>query len=601
MILSWVRGYKIPFTDVPVQIHVPQRRIPHVTEKNDFDKSIAKLLSIGAIKKCDPHPEQFLSEIFLVPKQNGEKRFILNLKSLNNFVVTNHFKMEDLRTALKLMSPDCFMTTIDIKDAYFSVGICEEQRKYLRFQWSQLYEFNVLPFGLSSAPYVFTKIMKPIITHLRNKGIVIVQYLDDFLCINSSYSSCLNDTKKICDLLQSLGFVLSIKKCRLQPNQVCQFLGVIIDSKRFVIYLTKEKKEKIKREVEKFLKIDHCKIRSLAELVGILTSACPAVAYGWVYVKKLEHCKFIALSNNNDDYNSEIALPTYTMEDLSWWKINIQNSFNKIRLNNFACEIFSDASKTGWGIVCGNKKSNGKWSIEESKMHINYLELLSAFFALKIFAAQLKDCEILLRIDNTTAIAYINKMGGVQYTYLNDLARAIWQWCEHRDIYVTASYVSSKDNFEADSESRVKKTETEWQLADYAYDTIIRELGQPEIDLFASRLNKKCKLFISWKPDPEAYRVDAFTCPWERYFFYAFPPFCLILKTLNKIIQDKAEGIVVVPLWPSQPWYPIFKKLLKSRLVSFKPSKKLLSSPFSNHHPLHDQLTLVAGILSARP
>jgi len=50
----------------------------------------------------------------------------------------------------------------------------------------------------------------------------------------------------------------------------------------------------------------------------------------------------------------------------------------------------------------------------KNKFIINYLELLSAFFALKCFAENLRDCDVLLRIDNTTAIAYINKMGGIQ-------------------------------------------------------------------------------------------------------------------------------------------------------------------------------------------
>lgn len=112
-----------------------------------------------------------------------------------------------------------------------------------------------------------------------------------------------------------------------------------------------------------------------------------------------------------------------------------------------------------------------------------------------------------------------------------------------------------------------------WELADDAFQVICKKFNRPEIDLFASRLNKKCSKFVSWHNDPEAFRVDAFTLKWSTYFFYAFPPFCLILKVLQKIILDKAEGIVLVPLWPTQPCV---------------------------EHKFQESLTLVAGVLSGR-
>lgn len=86
--------------------------------------AIKELLSKGAVVKYQPQPIQFLSGIFLTNKSNGEKRFILNLKQLNQFITPPNFKMEDYRTAKKKMiSSNSFMTTIDIKDAYFLISI----------------------------------------------------------------------------------------------------------------------------------------------------------------------------------------------------------------------------------------------------------------------------------------------------------------------------------------------------------------------------------------------------------------------------------------------------------------------------------------------
>lgn len=119
------------------------------------------LKALGAIKTCVTAEGQFVSTYFLVPKSDGSFRFILNLKKLNDFIHTDHFKLEDIRTAIKLSSGD-FMAKLDLQNAYFLVPIAEGSRKLLRFIFKdQLYEFNCLPFDLSTAPYIFTKIMKP--------------------------------------------------------------------------------------------------------------------------------------------------------------------------------------------------------------------------------------------------------------------------------------------------------------------------------------------------------------------------------------------------------------------------------------------------------
>lgn len=153
---------------------------------------INNLLSIGAIRECEPCEGQFLSSIFLIKKSNGQNRFILNLKNLNRFIHAPHFKLEDYRTAMRLIDKNSYMCTLDLKNAYFSLSIHEYYRKYLRFIWlGKYYEFQVLPFGLNIAPYIFTKLMRPVMQHLRNnEGFISVIYLDDLLLINDSFSGC---------------------------------------------------------------------------------------------------------------------------------------------------------------------------------------------------------------------------------------------------------------------------------------------------------------------------------------------------------------------------------------------------------------------------
>lgn len=120
-------------------------------------------------------------------------------------------------------------------------------------------------------------------------------------------------------------------------------------------------------------------------------------------------------------------------------------------------------------------------------------------------------------------------MVGVQYPHLHGLAKSIWQWAEQRCIFLVASYVKSKENVQADYLSRLENPDTEWSIAWETFNFIKSKLGDPEVDLFATRLNAKCSKYVSRFPERDALETDAFTISWENIFFYAFPPVAIIL------------------------------------------------------------------------
>lgn len=563
---------------------------------------IDRLIDLGAVQHCTYVDDQFVSSYFLADKSDGSKRFVLNLKNLNKFIATNHFKLEDYRIAAKMIVEKSFLARIDLKDAYFLIPIHRESRKYLRFYFQgQLFEFLVLPFGLSTAPYIFTKVLKPVIHFLRARGLLSVVYLDDFLCIGDNFEKCLFNLHTTMSLLKSLGFIINDKKSDTSPSMSCQFLGFIFNSELMTMEITRNKRAKILSMIQDLKSKQSCKIRIFAQFIGNLIAACPTIKYSWLHTKSFEREKFLALTVNNGDYESEMDLLEILREDFTWWESKIENSVISIKPPVFVKEISSDASLSGWGAFCEGESVHGFWSAKEKSRHINYLELLAIFLALKTFALNLRDCEILLRCDNTTAIAYINRMGGIKYPHLNVLSKAIWLWCEERNISIFASYIPSKENVEADYGSRITNIDTEWELSSSVFDRIVNKFGIPEIDLFASRTNRKVNLYCSWFKDPESTFIDAFTLNWKDYYFYAFPPFSIIARVLQKIVNDKAQGILVVPYWASQPWFPFFESLLTEPIMIFKPCKNLLLSPCRTlHHPLENKLTLIAGKLSGQ-
>lgn len=595
--MSWIKGYQIKF-DCPVNQPCLPRSVFSDFERKNIAEAVHSLMSIGAVSECESSPDQYVSRVFTVPKPNGKTRFILNLKGLNKFINTQHFKLEDIRTALKLISKDCYVATLDLKDAYFLIKVHPNSRKYLRFFFNdKLYEFNVVPFGLCTSPFIFTKLMKPVVKLLRACGYLSSVYLDDFFLTGYTYQECLQNIEITRKLLESLGFIINYEKSILIPSQSCKYLGYVVDTHKWQLSLPAEKRARIKDELVKIKKLKRCKIRQFAQLIGLLVSACPAIEYGLLYTKELERCKFLNLKDN-DNYDKYMSLPSNLLPDINWWLGAIDHSVHRIRDDNFILEIYSDASTTGWGAACGEQTASGQWSHTEKLLHINQLELIAAFFALKIFAKDYSNCQILLRIDNTTAVSYINRMGGVQYPHLTRVTKDIWQWCESRKILVVASYIKSQDNSTADRESRRTHPDVEWELSHSGFEKILKHLLTPEIDLFANRINKKCDIFVSWHRDPEAFAIDAFTLDWSNHLFYAFPPVAVILKCLRKIISDKAQGIMVIPRWPSQPWYPLFMRLLSSDLVELNSEDVFI--PDSSNRNIQASTTLVAGILSGR-
>lgn len=227
--------------------------------------------------------------------------------------------------------------------------------------------------------------------------------------------------------------------------------------------------------------------------------------------------------------------------------------------------------------------------------------MLAAFFGLQAFCHDMHNKHVKLSIDNTTAVAYINHMGGSKSKDCNEQAKQIWDWCIERSIWLSAVHLPGVQNTIADRKSRHFEEGTEWML-DTDVFKILQLQFDPAIDLFASRLNAQLPRYISWKPDPGAEAVDAFSINWGPLNFYAFPPFCLIAKCLQKIIQEEAEGIVIVPKWPTQSWFPQMLSLLVQDPIILPRAESLLTKPMTGEvHPLNSKLFLLACRLSGKP
>ena len=206
-------------------------------------------------------------------------------------------------------------------------------------------------------------------------------------------------------------------------------------------------------------------------------------------------------------------------------------------------------------------------------------------------------------LDNTNAVSWINKMGTSHSESGNRLTFTVWEWCRKRGVWISAAHIPGVLNTEVDEESRKINSNSEWKLDSRVLQSTLTQLEfTPSVDLFASRLNAQYECYVSFRPDPEAFAVDAFSLSWQSLDFYAFPPFSVITRVLQKVRRDRAEGIIVVPRWPTQVWWPVLQAMTVGTPILLPNKTSLLSLPRhpGTRHTLLPKMRLMLCKVSGR-
>ena len=339
--------------------------------------------------------------------------------------------MEGLHAARSLLRKGDYMMKLDLKDAYYAVPIHPESRKYLRFQFKgTIYEFCCLPFGLSLAPRVFTRILRPIVAKLRSEGIRTVIYLDDLLLIHHQKDTLSKIFLYVRSLLSSLGFIVKLEKCSPEPTCCLVFLGAVLDTTCMSVSLPEEQINRIQGACQEMLESQSTSLGGLSSLLGRMSHAARTGL--WIaplYYRALQRQQALLLHQFGWRPRCPISLSQPSLEDLRWWVSSAPHDRNSqdITPPPFDLSIRTDASLLGWGATCNGMTTGGRWSMEEAEQHINCLELKAAILALKAFLKAgmppPSQCQgnqaprhILLEMDNTTAVAYVNRRGGHSVT-----------------------------------------------------------------------------------------------------------------------------------------------------------------------------------------
>ena len=241
---------------------------------------------------------------------------------------------------------------------------------------------------------------------------------------------------------------------------------------------------------------------------------------------------------------------------LNWWARR-SNVMSSVSLEPFKADLMllTDASMSGWGAHMGSLSVSGTWPPQWRTYAINWLELEAIRLALLHFARQVHGKHVLVLCDNRTAIAYVNKMGGVRSRRLYLLAKRVVLWAHRNGTRLHCRHIAGALNVRADRLSRRNQViGTEWSLHHSVVQAIWGLWGRPLIDLFATRENNKLPTFVSPYPDEMAFATDALSLSWNGLWAYAYPPTPLLPRVLAKVRSETVELILVAPWWPKQVW-----------------------------------------------
>ncbi|GJP42866.1 hypothetical protein CLOM_g2398, partial [Closterium sp. NIES-68] len=162
-----------------------------------------------------------------IVEQHNKCRLILDLRKVNAHLEIPKFKYEGLNRVAELIRPGDWMFSIDLRSGYHHVEMHPSSWKYLGFQFEgAYYSFRSLPFGLATAPFVFTQLIKQLAKRWRASGLRIVPYVDDLLFLCKSHTYARSACAAVTQDLKAAGFVINEKKSHLHPTRLIHFLGL---------------------------------------------------------------------------------------------------------------------------------------------------------------------------------------------------------------------------------------------------------------------------------------------------------------------------------------------------------------------------------------
>ncbi len=491
----------------------------------------------------------FFSPYFIVPKKSGGLRPILGLRILMLKMLMQNRVFgcirPQVRSAALTWRP--VLPCVDPSVPQAIPVVCVRRTSI---------SVQVLPFGLSLSPRVFTKVAEAALVPLRDQGVRILNYPRRLAHTGSVSGSVMRTQGLVLSHLSQLGLRVNWEKSKLLPMQRISFLGM-----EFGFGQSDSAPHAGTRSVgvellEYIQEQDAAPLKQFQRLLGHMAAAAAVTPLGLLHMRPLQHWlhgrvpRWAWQSGTLRVQVTPACRQTFTpWSDLSFLRAGVPLE----QVSRHAV-VYTDASAKGWGATFNGHAVSGVWTGPQLHWHINCLELLAVHLALNRLKRRLRGEHVLVRTDNTATVAYINRQGGLRSRRMSQLARHLLLWSRKHLRSLRAIHIPGLLNRTADELSRAALP-GEWRLHPQTVQLIWRRFGLAQVDLFASLETSHCQLFYSLTDGTLG--TDALAHSWPRGLRkYAFPPVSLLAQTLCKVREEEEQILLVAPYWPTRTWFP---------------------------------------------
>ena len=446
---------------------------------------VKKEIEAGLVTVVDK-PCQCVHPLGSVPKGHDDFRAIVDCSSPTGFCVNEHtgscrttFSYNSVETVTQILQEGDYMATVDISNAYRAINIHPGCRERQGLSWdfgdglTHLRD-NRLCMGLSSSPFVFSKISDFVVRCMVREGVEeCVNYLDDFCVVSRSVDGCVRAQRILVAILRRLGFYMSFRKLST-PAQVTRFLGIDIDSIAMELRLPADKLEKLTVQLNLYLRRRKATRLELESLGGVLAHCCKVVHGGRTFSRRVYD-----LISSAKKATHKVRLNEEFRLDLKWW-LEFAATFNGkakiIPSTAPVISVYSDSSMFGFGALHGEDWVAGAFNFKAAKTlqgwlghhfvyagdagcrsdNINVLELWPILVGVRRWSAEWRDRTVVFVTDNTQVMAALNS-GRSRNKQSMAWLRLIFWASTTCNFEIKSVYVNTKANVICDSLSRLDK------------------------------------------------------------------------------------------------------------------------------------------------
>lgn len=605
-------GYYPPFYSSPSPLFRLNNK--SALEHQDFVvQAVSDLLHNGWARLVSDRPV-CVNPLQVAIQSNGKKRLILDLTHVNTFLRKQKFKMDTLANAVGFFPDKGWGFSYDVWKCYYHMDLDPRCQQFFGFSFAvdsfTFYAvFTVVPFGLSSAPWLATKLFKVPIKKWRAQGFIHFQYLDDGLGLHATFDKAKKAAKIVRTDLHSLGWCEQASKCQWEPSQTMKWLGFNIDLCNFLLSIPEEKIQKLKTALEKEDRTSTSSPRRLLAVAGLIN--CLSIVLGplaLVWSKPFYVASEIALEEGCH-YDTSICPGPTVKAAVTFWKTNLPKlSMRRVLKATVPTALcFSDASASGGAafvrrlsacqaqnlkfpplLSLSALRDQGRtaaqptledhvatfrtvdhqpflwpaaehmclinWSDLQKQKSSTWRELAALVFGLKALVKPLAGLTVTWVTDNQAVESIMYK--GSMKPYLQSLVTEAFVLLRQKQISLTVLWAPRSMNELADACSRIIDYD-DWGIHPSLFDLLHSCWGPFSVDRFASAQNALLPRFNSKFAEPGSEFVDALSVDWGTENNWIVPPPTLIPQTIQHIKACKAKGTLVVPKWPSAPFWPL--------------------------------------------